>query len=184
MSSPDRPLPSRRSVLRTLTVTGVGLPLGACFRPLYGPTASGERLDDVMATVDVAPIVVSQPAYDRFGHYLRNELIFALNGSGRPMAKRYRLTVNYDQQVQSPIINTVTGRAETANVTGTANYALVSLADNKPITSGKAIGHVSYDRSPQRFATVRAARDAEIRLAKVLSDQLRTRLATAMATRA
>jgi LPS-assembly lipoprotein len=184
MSSPDRPLPSRRSVLRTLAVTGVGLPLGACFRPLYGPTASGERLDDVMAAIDVAPIVVSQPAYDRFGHYLRNELIFALNGSGQPKSKRYRLTINYDQRVQTAIINTVTGRAETANVTGLANYTLVSLADDKAVTSGKATSYVTYDRSPQRFATVRAARDAEIRLAKVLSDQLRTRLATALATRA
>ena len=111
MSSPECSLPSRRSVLRTLAVAGVGLPLGACFRPLYGPTASGERLDDVMATIDVAPIVVSQPAYDRFGHYLRNELIFALNGSGQPTSKRYRLTINYDQRVQTAIINTVTAAA-------------------------------------------------------------------------
>jgi LPS-assembly lipoprotein len=86
--------------------------------------------------------------------------------------------------VQAAIINTVTGRAETANVTGDVSYTLTHLADDKVVASGKATGHVSYDRSPQRFATVRAARDAEIRLAKVLTDQLRTRLATTLATRA
>ena len=138
----------------------------------------------MMSAIDVAPIAVSQPAYDRFGHFLRNELIFALNGSGQPKPKRYRLAVTYDQRLQSAIINTVTGRAETANVTGEASYTLSNLADDKPVTTGKATGQVSYDRSPQRFATVRAARDAEIRLAKVLSDQLRTRLATALAIRA
>jgi LPS-assembly lipoprotein len=184
MSSPDRFLLSRRALLRNIAVTGVGLPLAACFRPLYGPTASGERLDDVMAAIDVAPVAVSQPSYDSAGHYLRNELIFALNGSGQPKPKRYRLAMTYDQRVQAAIINTVTGRAETANLTGDVSYTLTHLADDKAVTSGKATGHVSYDRSPQRFATVRAARDAEIRLAKALTDQLRTRLAATLATRA
>jgi hypothetical protein len=34
----------------------------------------------------------------------------------------------------------------------------------------------TYDRSVQRFASVRAAREAEIRLAKVLADQIKTRM--------
>ena len=35
----------------------------------------------------------------------------------------------------------------------------------------------SYDRTSERFANIRAARDAEIHDAKQLSDQLRIRLA-------
>jgi LPS-assembly lipoprotein len=46
------------------------------------------------------------------------------------------------------------------------------------------MGYVAYDRSAQRFATIRAARDSDIRLAKTLSEQIRIRLATALATRA
>ncbi len=38
----------------------------------------------------------------------------------------------------------------------------------------------SYDRDAQRFANIRAARDAEIRAAKTLADQIRTRLAVAL----
>ncbi len=50
------------------------------------------------------------------------------------------------------------------------------------MTTGKATATASYDRSAQRFATVRAARDADIRLAKVLSEQIRTRLSAALAS--
>ena len=42
---------------------------------------------------------------------------------------------------------------------------------------------VVYDRTSQRLSNVRAARDAEIRNAKVLADQIRTRIAIALATR-
>ena len=41
----------------------------------------------------------------------------------------------------------------------------------------------SYDRTSQRFANIRAARDAEIRDAKALADQIRTRIMAALAAR-
>jgi LPS-assembly lipoprotein len=44
-----------------------------------------------------------------------------------------------------------------------------------------AFTFASYDRTSQRFANIRAARDAEIRDAKVLADQIKTRLAVALA---
>ena len=48
------------------------------------------------------------------------------------------------------------------------------------VTTGAATSVASYDRSQQRFANVRAARDAEIRAATVLADQIRTRLGIAL----
>jgi LPS-assembly lipoprotein len=61
----------------------VSLALAGCFRPLYGPTASGEKLQDVLAAVDVE--MPSTPAgQERIGHYLRSELIFDLDGSAGP----------------------------------------------------------------------------------------------------
>ena len=44
---------------------------------------------------------------------------------------------------------------------------------------GVAFTAATYDRSSQRFANIRAARDAEIRDAKALADQIRTRVAAA-----
>ena len=165
---------SRLGILLALTVG-----LTACFRPLYGPTATGERLETVLASIDVG-IVESDNAHERLTHYLRSELIFDLNGSGQPAAKRYRLTASYRQSVLTPTIDTETGRASSATISGEATYTLTTL-DGRQVARGTAVGQASYDRSPQRFATVRAARDAEIRVAKVLSEQIKTRLSIALA---
>lgn len=172
---------SRTLVTRTAVIAAVTLALAGCFRPLYGPTASGEGLETVLAAIDVTEVNTA-PAYERVGHYLRNELIFDLNGSGQPRPKRYKLALSFTESVRSPIVESTTGRAESATLVGTVNYRLLTLEGNKLVTEGTATGYASYDRTPQRFATVRAARDADIRLAKSLSEQIRTRLAMALAT--
>ncbi len=49
------------------------------------------------------------------------------------------------------------------------------------VTSGKAVASAAYDRSQQRYNDLRAARDAEIRLARALSDEISLRLASTLA---
>jgi LPS-assembly lipoprotein len=177
MSSRDLKLKARLLAVGALT-----LGLSACFRPLYGPTASGESLPSVLAAIDIDPVTTAQPQ-ERVGHYLRSELLYDLNGSGVPAPKRYKLTMSFVERVQSPIVDTTTGRAQSATLTGEVAYKLTSLDGQTVITSGTATSYATYDRSTQRFASVRAARDADIRLAKTLSEQMRTRLAVALATR-
>src|SRR5918993_1398575 len=84
--------------------------LGGCLRPLYGPTASGERTDDVLASIEVAPIAAPF-GQEPLGHYLRSELVFDLDGSGRPAPKLYKLEVQVSERSQSPLVDTETGRA-------------------------------------------------------------------------
>ena len=177
MSSRSLSLPSRLVAAGALAIS-----LSGCFRPLYGPTASGEPLSAVLASIDIAPVTTNLPQ-ERVGHYLRSELTYDLNGSGVPAAKRYKLTMSFTEQAQSPIVDTTTGRAQSATLIGTVNYKLTTLDGKTIVSEGTATGYASYDRSAQRFATVRAARDADIRLAKTLSEQLKLRLASALATR-
>jgi LPS-assembly lipoprotein len=173
MSSPDR-------ALRFAVIALMALGLSACFRPLNGPTASGALMPDVLAAIDVKPITV--PAgQERLTHFLRSELVFDLDGSGQPRPKRYTLQVGAAERVATPIVDTVTGRAQAATLIADATYTLTA-ADGRVITSGKATASASYDRFPQRFANVRAARDAEMRAAKLLSEQIKTRLAAALAS--
>lgn len=172
-----RPVLSR--LLRLAAAAALVLSVTACFRPLYGPTASGENLVDTLRAIQVEEVSVSQVA-ERFGHYLRSELVFDLNGSGIETPKRYKLTTSFTSTLQTPIVDTVTGRAQSATINGTVAYTLTTLDGSKTITSGSATGSASYDRNPQRFASIRAARDAEIRLAKLLSEQIRTRLSAAL----
>ena len=49
------------------------------------------------------------------GHYLRSELIYALNGSGSDTPKRYALKMTLAQSQSSPVIDTQTGRAHSVD---------------------------------------------------------------------
>ena len=151
------------------------LALSACtVQPLYGPIGTDAPLTAELQAVAVDPIP------DRVGHYVRNELIFALNGTGSEVPPRYRLMVSLKERVQTPILDTVTGRATSATVIVDAEYRLINIADETVITKGVAFGVASYDRFSNRLANVRAARDGEIRDAKVIADMIRTRVATAL----
>ncbi|KAA2237839.1 LPS assembly lipoprotein LptE [Salinarimonas soli] len=171
---------SLESVLRTSRRLGLvalaGLGLAGCFQPLYGPTASGAPLQTVLAAIDVEPVTVPV-AQQRLSHYMRSELVFDLDGSGEPQPKRYKLAVSVTTSLQSPIVDTTFGRANASTLLGEATYTLTAISGGASVTTGKVVGSASYERSPQRFAVVRVQRDAEIRLAKLLSEQIRNQLA-------
>lgn len=175
MSSPDL---TRRSALRLAVAGALALPAAACLRPLYGPTASGERMQDVLASIEVGEVTVPI-GYERLSHYLRSELIYDLDGSGQPRPKRYKLTVNAHEGTQGTIVDTITGRADSATLVGRATYTLSDLS-GKVVATGTATQSATYDRSPQRFANVRAAREAEMRLSQLLSEQIKTRIAAVL----
>jgi LPS-assembly lipoprotein len=176
MSSHDRS-PARRAVALSLSV-GVSVLLAGCLRPLYGPTASGQSMQAELAAIEVPEIP------ERLGHYLRSELMFLLDGSGQPSPKRYRLTINPTTNVSTAVIDAASTRADAATLTGNAPFQLKAVDGDRMIFTGTAVGSATYDRSNQRYATVRAARDAEIRLAKLLAEQIKNRVAAALASRA
>jgi LPS-assembly lipoprotein len=154
------------------------LALGGCLQPLYGPLANGGSLESELQAIAVNPIVP-----DRIGHYLENELAFAFNGTGSTVVPKYRLTVTLRERVQTPVIDTVSARATAATVIVDADYVLAPAAGGEAITKGTAFSIASYDRTTQRISNVQAARDAETRNAKVLADQIRTRVSAALASR-
>ena len=166
------------SVRGLMAVIGMALGLSACeVRPLYGPTTMGVPLADELKAIEIPPIP------DRIGHYVRNELIFAFNGTGSQTPARYRLDVKLKERVQSPIIDTVTGRATSATVFMDAEYRLTALATKKEVTSGTLTQIASYDRFSNRLSNVRAARDGEIRDAKTIADEIKNKISMELAFR-
>lgn len=143
---------------------------------MYGGVA-GDVLRSDLAAIKVEPIP------DRIGHYLANELVFALNGSGSEVTLKYRLLITVTEKVQTPLVDTISGRATAATVIVDANYRLIPVNTSEPLIQGTAFVAASYDRTSQRFANLRAARDAEIRTAKALSEQIHTRIASALSDR-
>jgi LPS-assembly lipoprotein len=156
----------------------MGLSFSGCsIQPLYGSLPSGGNVADELQTVAVDPIG------GRLGHYLGDELIFGFNGTGSHVPAKYHLTVTVSETAQTPLLDTVTGYPTAANVVVNADYKLVPTGGGEPVAKGRVVALSSYDRSSERFANLRAARDAEIRDAKTLADQLRTRLAADLAAR-
>ena len=156
--------------IRTFIVGAVlALGLAGCFQPLHGPQFGG-AIQAALGTVDVVKME------GHFGHQLKSELDFLLNNGAPPANPQYRLTVAPAGTSGSVIVNVDSGRPQMMNFATVANYSLVSVADGKVLSFGAARSNASYDRDSQRFATIRAQRDAEIRTAKSLAEEIKIRV--------
>jgi LPS-assembly lipoprotein len=148
----------------------LALALSGCIHPLYGPNGVQAQLSQV----EVAPIA------ERVGHYLAEELKFQTDGSGNPPPPRYRLNITVTESTSPAIINIRNTTSDVAAVTLTATYSLIEIAGGHEVTKGTATANDSYDRYQNRYANLRAARDAEIRATNLLADQIRTRIGIAL----
>ena len=166
-------LSSDRRLVRFGFIIALSLGVSGCFKPMYGGMEGATLRSDLSA-------IAIDPIPDRVGHYLANELRFALNGTGSQVTPKYKLSIQIRERVQTPLVDTISGRATAGSVIVDADYKLTAVPGGQTITQGVAFTVASYDRSSQRFANIRAAREAEIRDAKTLAEQIRTRLAMAL----
>jgi len=162
----------RLRILATLALVGA---TAGCFQPLYGEAAN-PGLVEAMREIEVAPIP------DRMGHYLADNLITRLNGSGETPKPKYRLTIRLSKSTTTPTIESQIQTADAATLTGTALFALTRIDGDKdkPIFTGTATNSAVYDRTLQSYADLRAGRDAELRVAKSLADEIELRVAGAL----
>ncbi len=164
----------RVGTLRAVVCCGLAcLALGGCFRPEYA--SLNGNLDGELRRIAVDPVP------DRLGHYLQDELITRLNGTGANPDPKYHLILTATERVQTALIDSVTGRAQNATIVTVIAYRLVPVGGGPNVAAGSVTSAASYDRSAQRFANIRAAKDAEIRDARTVADQITTRIAAALA---
>jgi LPS-assembly lipoprotein len=150
------------------------LPIMGCFKPMYGGV-TGTALQNELQAISIDPIP------ERTGHYLANELRFLFNGTGSEVKPKYRLQITLRERVQASLVDSASQRASAGSIIVDADYKLVPIQGGAPLAKGVAFTFASYDRSSQRFANIRAARDAEIRDARALAEQIKTRLAADLA---
>ena len=122
---------------------------GCGFQPLYGPTASGSRLSEVMSSVEITPIP------GRVGQRLRNELIFDNTGGNTAAPSRYRLDIVVKESVSNQNIR-LSGDATAQTYQLNATFKLVNLADGKVMLEGEATSHAAFERFQQIYSNVRA----------------------------
>ncbi len=149
---------------------------GCGFHPLYGPTASGANLTDVMKTVQIATIP------GRVGQRLRNELVFGTTGGGEASSPVYRLDIALRTSTRNTLV-TLQGAATGQILQLDAEFRLIRIKDNETVFKGASTAEAAYDlagatgNAGSVYGDVRAGMDAENRAARSLADTLKTRLA-------
>ncbi len=175
---------TKNRLTRWLAVVALAGFTAGCFQPLYGDhpvVGGGPALQDKLAAVDVAPI--SAPNGTRLARIavnVRNDLIYDVTGGGAAATPAYKLTVTMAVSQQQVIVDINSGRPDIQNYGINATYTLTDLTSRKVVVSGQTFSRVSYDvpGQEQRFAGSRALRDAEDRAAKVISGNIKSRLAS------
>lgn len=178
MSSSETGAMTRRHPLVLAAALALAALAGGCFQPLYGEgTVSkvGGNVRNAMLGIEVPEIK------GLVGHYLRNELVFEFDGGGAPdRQKILTLTASTSETLEVITVDYANGRADSAVLVATANWQLIRAGSNEVVASGQSVVRAPYERSQQRFASLRAARDAQVRAAKNLAQLIKARVAAAL----
>ncbi|CAH1662896.1 conserved hypothetical protein [Hyphomicrobiales bacterium] len=172
MSSSEAVFPRRALLAAAL---GAAVLLGGCFQPLYSENTTstvGGSVKSAMRGIEIPEIK------GLMGHYFRNEMVFELDGSGDPDApKKLRLEANIAESIEVITVDYAAGRADSAVLIATATWKVTRIGTGEVVSSGTNSVRAPYERSSQRFASVRAARDAQVRAAKNLATIVRGQIA-------
>ena len=160
---------------------------GSPLQPLYGTTASGKQMTDVLANLDISIIP------GRVGQRVRNELLFYRAGSGDAapvVGAEYRLEIALRESTQSVHVST-TGLAGGQVFALDSTFKVVRVKDGKVVHQGNSYARAPYETNKVTdpldeagtstgrsvFGNVRAAYDAQNRAANHLASDIRTRVA-------
>jgi LPS-assembly lipoprotein len=169
--------------LRAAAALAVAALAGGCFQPLYGERAptGGAILRDQLSAVDVQQIDAPKGTDEaRLAVEIRNALLYDFTGGGYAAPPTHRLKVAISSTRASIIVDVNTSRPDIENYGINATYTLSEIATGKVVVTGQTFSRVSYDipGQQQRFARLRGLRDAENRAAKVIADNIRSRLSS------
>lgn len=175
--------PEAVRLARLLPVLALAGAVAGCFQPLYGDPGrvATAGLDNRLAAVEVAQIGAPQGSrLARVGNEVRDDILFKLTGGGHTLPPTHRLEISLSATQLQVIVDVTSARPEVQNYGINANYRLIDLATNKPVVTGRTFSRVSYNipGQQQRFAGQRGQRDAENRAAKVIADNIHSRLAS------
>ncbi|MDX5595131.1 LPS assembly lipoprotein LptE [Pseudovibrio sp. SPO723] len=178
---------NRRALLGGVAVVASALLLAGCqVRPLYGVkavtlTADGQEVEtsvqQQLASIDVEVADIGGESLSRVNQFLRNELLFNLRRGGDGLPTQYRIKILVNKIESEVGVEELADVPSAYNLTLNASFILSDAANEKTLYTGRSFASASYDFSSQRFANLRAERDAEDRAAKVVAADIQARLA-------
>jgi LPS-assembly lipoprotein len=177
--SGNRPL--KALTLASLLFAAAAALMG-CFQPLYGDrTAAGmPALRQALAGINITEIAAPpNSAEARIAVQMQNDLAFNFTGGRQALPTTHRLRVQIGGARALVTASSVSGLPAIENFRLNATYALFEIKTGKEVVTGAASTTVSYDPSgTQRFARISGLQDAERRAAKVIADNITTRMAS------
>jgi LPS-assembly lipoprotein len=158
------------SLSKTFCFTAILWMLSGCgFEPLYGSRGQGPRIDSALNEIRIEPIK------DRVGQQLYNYLLDRLNPRGAPGHPRYSLTTTVAvNKIELGIERDET--ATRAKLSLSANFTLRNAINNAVVFFGSSQSTNSFNIVESDFATLSAEKDAIDRAARVVSEEIKTRL--------
>ena len=112
---------------------------------------------------------------DRVGQVLRNELLDRLNSAGEPVKPKYRLGVTVSERREGLAFQ----RDQTVtryNLRLSAVYTLSDASTGQTLVRGQARAVAAYNVVQSEFANVVAERDAEVRAAREVGEEISIRI--------
>jgi LPS-assembly lipoprotein len=173
-------------LLRWVAVAAAAALTAGCFQPLYGEHAAGPgavapNVRDAFATVEIDQVSAPNGTPEaRIAVELRNNVVYELTGGAGSGTTSYRLRIQMKLSKAAMIVDIATGRTEAEIIGIDVAYTLTEVGTKKVVVNSQTFARVSSDVPglQQRFAHQRAQRDAENRAAKVIAEQIRSRLAS------
>jgi LPS-assembly lipoprotein len=169
--------------LRLCAVMALAGLTAGCFQPIYATRSvnGGTPIGQALAQVQIDRIAAPNGTPEaRIAVEIQNALDFELTGGGGLVSPTHRVAIRMTTSRSSLITDINTGRV-LSEITGIdATFTLTELATGKTVLNGRTFSRVSsdYPGQEQRFARVRARIDAEDRAAKLIAENVRTRLAS------
>src|SRR4029078_2894567 len=157
--------------------------VGGCLMPLYVERSMTNEpmLREQLSAVNVEQIPAPKGTDEaRLAVEGRHALLFSFTGGEAQAPPTHRLKIAISSTRSSVIVDINTSRPDIENYGLNATYTMTEIATGKIVVTGQTFARVSYDipGQQQRFARIRGLRDAESRAAKVIAENVRSRLAS------
>ncbi len=165
-------LKTNRSFGGMAAVVAFGLMMSGCqVHPLYAPDGITQTGQTVSPS-DLRSVQISGGSA---------ELTFLLYGGEEPLPPKYYLRIVYTTQSTDLGIRQFSGVPAASLVSGTATFTLTNLKGDDVLLEGTSTASASYDVSSQSFANLRARKNAYGRAEKAVAQDIRIRVAVALA---
>ena len=136
---------------------------------------------DKLAAVEIPPIPAPNGSpTQRIAIAMHNALQYDLNGAAGANAPTHRLVVQVGTTQITVTIDPTSGRPSAQIDSVIASFQLIEIVTNKVVLNANTYAHVDYDIPgvEQRFAKLRAQRDAEDHAVQMVAEAIRNRLAS------